>query len=347
MNLDWQNYLDMAYSSTSSKKELIVYANRLDATGLPVIFDFYHLCYIIGLSPLIVNKMLNSTNKFYREFSIPKRRGGVRIISTAYPSLQSCQKWIKKNILDTIKVHDCSYSYTKNKSIVDNANVHVNHPVLYKLDLEDFFKNIPIKRVVSVFRHCGYNHKVSYYLAKLCTLNGSLPQGACTSPQLSNIICKRLDNRLNSFAQKHRLVYSRYADDICLSGKFIGGFIRMVVNEIIQSERFQVNKLKEKLIIGNDKKKVITGLTVSPDGVKVQKAYKKELKLTIFKYLKYREGLSVDSGKFHPLFKEQLIGKLNFWKMVESNNVDYINSLIHRIAKEQELYLEEINNSLQ
>ena len=90
------------------------------------------------------------------------------------------------------------------------------------MDIKDFFPSIKINREMSVFRVLCYTKKISYYLASICCLDGVLPQGAATSPSLSNIIAKRLDYRLNGFAKKFNLTYTRYADDFTFSG-FLSG----------------------------------------------------------------------------------------------------------------------------
>lgn len=331
----WQDYLGSSHNQ--SKKDLNAYASNLQENDFPVIFDWYHLCYVLNRNPEMLGRIVYSTKKFYRTFAIPKKRGGKRDISTPYPSLAVIQTWIKENILDKIETHNNCYSYVKGRSILDNANVHVSNKCHYKLDLENFFSNIKINRIISIFTYCGYSYKVSYYLARICTLDESLPQGAITSPQLSNIVCKRLDARISRFAKNKLLSYTRYADDITLSGASLKDSSRRFIKHIIRSEGFIINKKKEILLTDNNKK-IITGISIGSGKATVQRNYKRELKSDVYKYLKYNVGLDINDKNYDPLYKEKLIGRLLFWRFVEKNN-KYIDPLIKEIEQKEKEYI--------
>jgi len=286
------------------------------------IHDFQHLSLLLGIKKEELAKIVNGNTYFYREFVIPKRKKGqFRIISSPLPILKYCQDWIKINILDSIGVNSHAYAYKKGVSIVDNVIIHLNTTEFYKIDLENFFGSIPFRRVMKVFLNCGYSKNVSYFLSNLCTLKNQLPQGASTSPSLSNIISKRLDKRISKLSYLTKINYSRYSDDLSFSGEKIPITFQHLVKKIILEEGFTLNKKKEIYVNGINKKKIITGISISNgEELKLPRVYKRNLKLEIFKYLKYDFKISITSDNFDPLIGDRLLGKLHFWKQIEKEN---------------------------
>ena len=110
---------------------------------------------------------------------------------------------------------------------------------------------------ISIFQKFGYSNKLSFLLASLCTLDNNLPQGAATSPTISNIIAKRIDARLYGLSKSLKLRYSRYADDIAFSGEYIPSSLNLIVSSILIEEGFKLNHKKTKLITGGDRKSVV------------------------------------------------------------------------------------------
>ena len=195
------------------------------------------------------------------------------------------------------------------------------------MDIKDFFPSINKKRVISVFNYFGYPHDTSYALASLCCLNDSLPQGAPTSPMLSNIISKRLDKRLEALSIKLEMSYTQYVDDISFSGRRIPPVIINYIYKIIQEEGFQLNQSKTKLINRN-RKKIITGISISSGIMTIPKIMKREIRKDIYYILKHGLVNHMRYRKqFDPIFVERLIGKLYFWKYIEPKNKYVINSI--------------------
>jgi retron-type reverse transcriptase len=85
------------------------------------------------------------------------------------------------------------------------------------MDLMDFFESTPAKRVEAYFQAIGWDAEASWELTRLCTYGKGLPQGAPTSPRLSNLVNYHLDKRLEGLAKKHHATYTRYADDLTFS----------------------------------------------------------------------------------------------------------------------------------
>ena len=218
---DWENYFKSHNIDDQSLGTYLEYIRVLLNNNVPIIFEIEHLSSLLGIEHKELIKIINSPQSFYRTFKIPKRNGGQRIISMPYPTLLFIQRWIKINILDKIELTDSAHGFIKNKSILTNAKTHLGNKIILKVDIADFFPSIKINRVISIFQKFEYPSKVSYYLSSLCTIDCHLPQGAATSPTISNIIAKKIDRRLSKLSDSFSLVYSRYADDLTFSGSFI------------------------------------------------------------------------------------------------------------------------------
>jgi len=203
---------------------------------------------------------------------------------------------------------------------VDNAKVHLGCDELLKVDVSDFFGSIKLERVIAVFKKFGYTNSLSFHLASICCYKGVLPQGACTSPVLSNIIGKRLDKRLSALSKSLDLVYSRYADDIAISGKFIPRNLVTSVEKIFQDEGFSLNKDKTVFKV-KGQKKIVTGLSVTGNEVRVSKSYRRAFRQDV--HFLFKNGISEFNGtyeKFDPLYVDRLIGRANFILSVEPEN---------------------------
>lgn len=307
--------------------QYLPYIDKLLAKDLPVIFELEHLSKLVDSDIRTISKMVNNPSKFYRSFSIPKRRGGYREISAPYPTLLNIQKWIYENILLKLEVHESAHGFIKHRSIISNAENHIGKKCILKIDLEDFFPSIPINWVINLFASMGYARNVSFYLASLCCLRRGLAQGAPTSPYLSNILVNHLDRRLKSFAAKYDLKYTRYADDIVFSGEFIPHSIIKIIYEIIEKYGLKVNTTKTSLIVG-DKQKIITGLSVAGDTLKIPRKLKREIKQEVnfikrFGFLSHASHLKIND----PRHLSRLIGRLNFWLQVEPDCTYALNSI--------------------
>lgn len=154
----------------------------------------------------------------YSTFRVPKRTGGSRTIYAPAAPLKAMQRQILHRLLRGLKSHPCATGFERGHSIVTNALPHVGQEVVIKMDIRDFFSSTSARRVEAFFRTIGWNADAADMLSRLCTYQGSLPQGAPTSPRLSNLVNRRMDARLGALAESLDLRYSRYADDITLSG---------------------------------------------------------------------------------------------------------------------------------
>lgn len=307
-------------SKSSADKEIICkYVSLVKAqigNGQPVILDFEHLHLLLGRSSGYLASAIHAGNFHWRSFTIPKRSGGKREITVPYGSLMLVQRWIYDNILSKVKVSGFCHGFVKGKSVITNTRWHVKQKEILKIDLKDFFPSIGINRIVAVFQKLGYSKDVSFYLARLCTYNDLLPQGAPTSPCLSNIVALKLDSRISSLAKAYGYRYTRYADDMTFSGWEIKTDFIWTLNRIITEEGFVMNHDKTRLY-RDGHKRVVTGINVT-DRLSVPRSFKRDLKKDFHFIRKYGLIDHIQKSKIRKKhYLLSVIGRFNFWLMVE------------------------------
>lgn len=158
----------------------------------------------------------------YKHFIITKRDGSPRYLAEPGRRLKALQYKVLAFLTERMTpLKPAVHGFVPNRSIVSNARAHAsrqNHFIL-NLDVEDFFPSITFFRVRGVLtsRPFNFSHQVATVIAHMCTLDGKLPQGAPTSPFLSNLVCRSMDRDLTDLARRNRATYTRYADDITFS----------------------------------------------------------------------------------------------------------------------------------
>jgi RNA-directed DNA polymerase len=241
----------------------ISYALNLENNGVPVIFDMQHLRRLLSLNKSDFKRLYYAKKNQYKTIEIPKNNGtGNRTLSIPSNDLKYIQRWILDNILYKVDISTHAVGFVKGKSVVENASYHVNQEFILKMDIKNFFPSITANRVFGLFKSLGYSSSVAITLTNLCTYNDSLPQGAPTSPYISNLICRKLDMRLEKLCYKRNLKFSRYADDITISG---GRKVKSTINyveKILEEEGFLVNDHKTRTIFKSQRQQV-TGIVVN------------------------------------------------------------------------------------
>ncbi len=333
----WEKYFKSIGIQASLVESYMEYVSGMLQRSLPVIFEFDHLAALLGRTPAYLASAVNSTNHHYRAFKIPKRRGGMRRIDAPYPALLECQRWINSNILAKVQISSSAHGFTTGKTILTNAWIHCSKRQLLKMDLKDFFPSIGVPRVIRVFQNLGYPNNVAVYLARLCCLNDSLPQGAATSPALSNIIAGQLDARLAGLAQKEDLRYSRYADDLVFSGHRIHTWFVASVSRIVEEEGFTVNSEKTQLI-RSDRRRIVTGLSVAGTEPRVPVSYKRHLRQQVHFIVKYGYDSHASKKKIRdPFYIDSIYGKLTFWRSIEPENA-FVREYLPKIEAIKRMY---------
>ena len=214
----------------------------------------------------------------YRYRTIARRGGLPRLIEIPKGRLKEIQRWILREILDQIPVHQSAHGFRPGRSAASHASVHVGRAVVMRLDLKDFFASVAAGRVYGIFRTVGYSAPVARLLTGLTTnalpvvvwaavppapvaeliqarfwlgrqlATPHLPQGAPTSPALANLAAFRLDRRLTGLSRRFGFVYSRYADDLVFSSRRTIGrdvaALRSGAAEVVAAEGFRLNPRK-------------------------------------------------------------------------------------------------------
>lgn len=220
-----------------------------------------------------------SGGQFYASFPIPKKTGNaVRKIDAPCPKLKEMQRCINQALVEIYDAPGCVHGFVPTRSIVTNAALHVDRPTVVKVDLKSFFPSISSSRIHGLFSSDPFSFpdEVCNTLTNLVCHNGCLPQGAPTSPVLSNMICYKMDCALQSFARSRKLRYTRYADDLTFSSSSKRA-IRAVAREdadtrgyllsdrlvsIIERNGFSLNEEKT-AILGRGARQVVTGVVVN------------------------------------------------------------------------------------
>ena len=318
-NVEYIKYRDKIKSNEKySVDKKVNYLNRLEVLkecNSLIILNSFHFSNLVGIKWKLLKKIINNTDDFYYNFEISKKSGGKRKINVPSKPLALCQKFIKEEILDNIKIHNASHGFSFNRSIISNAKMHLNREIVLNIDLKDFFPSISRKKVFYVFNVlCGYDNDLSHCLTKLVMYNDGLPQGACTSPILSNIVSYKMDLRLQKLAQKLNIVYTRYADDITFSGSrnVINDKFLHVVTGIVNECGYLINDKKTRFQTQYGKQEV-TGLLVNNEKVSVPNHYLKRIRQELYYIDKF--GLKEHKKNcniYNKYYKEHLKGKIMF-----------------------------------
>lgn len=238
-----------------------------------------------------------SVDHYSRRF-MPKRDGGARVIEQPRPLLHRVQSTICKHLLSEVPLHDAAHGFVRERSVFSAASVHCGKRLVLSMDLTDFFGSIDRRRTTAVFRTAGYPPKVAYLLGCICTAPGAnsedvaeasipqksrLPQGAPTSPAISNAVAYRLDQRLAGLARSVQADYTRYADDLTFSGdaefaKSVERFIHLV-GAIAMHEGFEINYRKTRRMYSG-RRQTVLGLVVNESPAASRRSYE-ELKAVL------------------------------------------------------------------
>ena len=280
----------------------------------PPIFSLRHLTLLVDVDYHFIRKVVDrSKSDPYEIFRIRKRGSdGFRIICAPELQLLVTQRWIAKNILRYASPHTASYAFAPQKNIKGAATLHCGSKWLIKMDVRRFFESISEIAAYRVFNSLGYEPLISFELARICTRLGSitrlrqkprwetrsqmqkiesyrhrrlghLPQGAPTSPMLSNLAMIDFDLTIAQIAKKNDLVYSRYADDLCLS-KDDTNFSRQKASKIIGQISAEMGKhglspnFTKTRVSPPGSRKIVLGLLVDGTEVRLSRQFRATLR---------------------------------------------------------------------
>lgn len=270
-------------------------------------------------------------NRQYHQFEIPKKSGGTRQIIAPVGDFKIIQKALAHLLAMVSSPDEHAHGFIEKRSVITNAQQHIGKTYVLNLDLKDFFPSVYFHRIVHALQKY-FSRDVSVFIAKLCTWTETgddlpedvLPQGAPTSPVLSNIVCEAMDARLGGLAKRFGLTYTRYADDMTFSSYHSvyasDSDFWTELHSIIEDSGFRINEKKTRLLKKGTRQEV-TGITVG-NRLNVSRKWMKRLRAQIFQYEMY--GGSVDEYR-------SLMGKIAFLKMVRGWDDDRARRLYRRI----------------
>lgn len=290
--MKWDSYIEKFSSAAKSENYLsteiddfLAYAKPLFDKKIPIIYDQEHLSLLLGYKYTYLLKISNSPERFYRTFRIPKKSGGERIISEPLPDLKEIQHWILNEILNKCPVSGFAKAYVRRRSIRRNAEFHIGKNIVLTIDIKDFFPSLGFGRVYNFYMRLGYSEAVSTMLGNLCCWNGVLPQGAPTSPALSNLLMFNFDKRVAGFIRKNNINYTRYADDLTFSGDFEPGMVIKFVRRILPDFSLQINEKKVRVRKPGQRQEV-TGVIVN-EKIQAPREMRKKLRQSVYYIEKY------------------------------------------------------------
>jgi len=312
------------------------------------------LASFLGLTYQALAKIIYKTDDAYKyhQFQIPKKNEGHRQIASPAKKLKKIQVKLKDVFYEIYPTKPAAHGFAHKKSIVTNAEKHLDKKYIFNIDLSDFFGSINFGRIRNLFKSWpfNFNNTVSTILAQICCFNNALPQGAPTSPILSNMIAWKLDSQLQHLAKMTNCTYTRYADDISFSFtcnkrrlpkkiviiKDNEGSPGKALTHIIEDNGFNINYEKVRLC-SNLSRMEVTGLTVN-EFPNVRRQYVRQLSSMLHAWRKY--GYELAEKEFNKKYdirhrasekpKSYLYvvkGKLAFLRSVRSGRDPLFNKL--------------------
>lgn len=217
----------------------------------------------LSISEFELLRFVYRSGEFYRRFKRRKANGDYRVIHAPHDSLKNLQRTIISKFLNNIPLPGECTGFRPGKSILSNTLPHCGRRFVFNIDIEDFFASISSERVLALFIRLGFSFPVAYVLTELTTFMGSLPQGAPSSPYLANLVSYSLDMEMADYCHGKGWNYTRYCDDITISGDTRFSLAEMrVLSEILDAEGFRLNMKKTRFLRRNSAQ-IVSGLVVN------------------------------------------------------------------------------------
>ncbi|WP_340263954.1 reverse transcriptase domain-containing protein [Sulfitobacter pontiacus] len=255
----------------------------------------------LAVSPAELKKIWWFRGRMYSHFNISKRSGKTRLISAPDYRLKMLQQKIARSLAKLYNPRKPVHGFVPDRSVRSNAESHLRRRFILNVDLKNFFPTITDPRVQGLLESIGIDKDVAEIVARICANNDCLPQGAPSSPVISNMICFRLDKALMKFSKEHRLLYTRYADDITLSsfqpptalfegdrpdpGKVAEEKLSDELRSIIRNNGFELNPEKIHYADKNSRR-IVTGIKIN-EGMNVDRRYVRNVRTALFKVEKH------------------------------------------------------------
>jgi RNA-directed DNA polymerase len=245
----------------------------------------------------------------YRRVRIPKKRGGFRNLDIPDDATKALQRRLLRRVLVGLSAHPAATGFEHGKTIVDNAAPHSGSHVVIRMDVVDFFPSTKSARVLRYFQWVGWGREAAEVLTKLTTWGDGLPQGAPTSPRLSNLVNYYLDVQLAAVAKSRKGRYTRYADDITISldaDLRVRDTIQAVV-AVLRFHGYRMHKKEKLRVMRRHQRQYVTGLVVN-DTVRLPREIRRRLRATCHRL---EQGLEPTQGA------DVAAGWISYARMVE------------------------------
>ncbi|SUB81724.1 Retron-type reverse transcriptase [Pragia fontium] len=319
------------YCTTAQIKQFLVTLRLLGNT------DWSDEKYIASLYAVSRN-----INNHYQQTTLLKRDGTQRHLLVPDKLLKKIQKNILRNLLQDVPLSAHATAYRQGTDIVANAQAHLGQRQILKLDIVDFFGSITFMMVYrSVFPSLYFPPSVGTLLTNLCCYNDVLPQGAPTSPAISNIVMTPFDNYIGKWCQERKIVYTRYCDDMTFSGDFEANQLKNKVRAFLQEMGLSLNQHKTKLFTCHTRQ-LVTGIVVN-EKLQVSREYRKQLRQELYFCQKFgvlshltqiNNGLIAKQEDVES-YLQSLLGKANFIVQVNPQDAYFLQaqSLIKQLIR--------------
>lgn len=313
----------------------------------PELADESSLLAYLGMNDAELAKIWWYRNRMYSQFNITKKSGKSRTITAPDHRLKIIQRRLAVLLDKLYRVRNPVHAFVPARSVKTNAEAHGRRRYVLNLDMKDFFPTITEKRVVGLLKSIGVNERVADIVARLCCFAGQLPQGAPTSPVISNMICYRLDTELLQLAKEARAIYTRYADDITFSsfqppaplfeglvpavGSFSPDLLSASLRAVIGRNGFVVHPNKAHYADGNSRR-TVTGVKINA-GLNVDRRYVRHIRALLHSV--ERLGLSAAQTRFDEVrgkgaLADHLRGKISYIAHLKGQNDPVVRSLAQR-----------------
>jgi RNA-directed DNA polymerase len=279
----------------------------------------------LGLNSKAIAALARSASYRYKDYTIPKRSGGQRLISQPTPQLKVLQVWLVRRIFRLLPIHAAATAYMKRCSIGRHAVLHSRNNFLLKADFQNFFPSIKGEDVVRLLElnsnrvnaFVEEHDDLAFIRAVVCRRN-ELPIGAPSSPILSNAVMYDFDLKWANWCQENDVTYSRYADDLCFStkrAKILDKVLDLLHRDLEErvSPKLRINE-KKTVLTSRKRKRLVTGLVLTPDSrLSLGRQNKRKIRAMVHQFM---------NKTLDPQTTSYLTGYLSFARSVESSFVD-------------------------
>lgn len=261
----------------------------------------------------------NQIETHYHPVVISKKSGGRRKLLVPDALLRTIQRNLLHHVLEEFQISEFACAYKKGTSIVDNARPHVGAKLVLKLDIQDFFDQITwILVYQNAFPGTHFPPAIRKMLTEFCCVRDRLPQGAPTSPTVSNLVMRPFDVHMGEWCREREIRYTRYCDDLTFSGVFAPEEVIRKVRGFLQVYGFELNRKKTR-VLGRWNAQSVTGIVVN-EKAQVSRAYRRKLRQEVYLFDRY--GIKTEEGpKNDEKERMRLLGKMRYVLSVNPEDV--------------------------